>query len=81
MSMRSSGTLDAKRLTPRVLLVEHDEDDYAVTSEFLADIYGDNLRLSWAKTWKDGLAELRSNSHDVALIPVVSTADSYGGFS
>jgi diguanylate cyclase (GGDEF)-like protein len=66
--MRSSGTLDAKRLTPRVLLVEHDEDDYAVTSEFLADIYGDNLRLSWAKTWKDGLAELRSNSHDVALI-------------
>ncbi|MDP6873100.1 MAG: EAL domain-containing protein [Alphaproteobacteria bacterium] len=68
MSMRSSGTLDAKRLTPRVLLVEHDEDDYAVTSEFLADIYGDNLRLSWAKTWKDGLAELRSNSHDVALI-------------
>ena len=68
MSMRGRSTLDAKRLTPRILLVEHDEADCAATSDYLADIYGDNLRLSRAGTWKEGMAELQANSHDVALI-------------
>ncbi len=59
---------DAASLTPRILLIEDDEDDYILAADHLEEIYGDNLRLSWAKSFDEGLASLQRKIYDVALV-------------
>ncbi len=51
----------------RVLVVEDDEDDYRLTSELLAEVYGDNFAIEWAASYDSALNRLKDKCHDVYL--------------
>lgn len=52
----------------RILLVEDDEDDYALVKEMLADTYGEAFSLKWVHAWDEALEEIRSRAFDVCLL-------------
>lgn len=54
--------------TIKVLLIEDDEDDYILTSEFLNEVKGTEYEISWVSKYADGLAVLLEDNHDVCLI-------------
>jgi diguanylate cyclase (GGDEF)-like protein len=54
--------------TPRILLVEDDEDDYLLTRDLLAEVFGRTLRLDWVWTWEAALQALSSQQYDVYLV-------------
>lgn len=52
----------------KVLLIEDDEDDFALVRDYLAAAEGGGFRLEWASTYADGLRALTSQSYDVCLL-------------
>ena len=52
----------------RVLLVEDDEDDYLITRDLLDGDTGSAYQLTWASTYRDGLAHIQRQPVDVCLI-------------
>lgn len=52
----------------RVLLIEDDEDDVLITRDLLEEGSAVPFDLNWIDNADDGLAALRDNHHDVALI-------------
>jgi two-component sensor histidine kinase/CheY-like chemotaxis protein len=55
------------RETLRVLLVEDDPDDYALTRDLLGDS-GRRFNLDWVSTYDAGLEAIRRQEHDVYLL-------------
>lgn len=52
----------------RVLLIEDDEDDYFLTRELLADIFGRHLALEWICAWQPALERVLEGCHDVVIV-------------
>lgn len=52
----------------RVLLVEDDEDDFVLTSSFLAEIYPGKFELTWARSYEEGLEMIFGEGFDVCLL-------------
>ncbi|MGI9435989.1 MAG: putative bifunctional diguanylate cyclase/phosphodiesterase, partial [Geminicoccaceae bacterium] len=52
----------------RVLLIEDDEDDYFLTKELLADIFGRHLALEWISVWQQALERVLESQHDVVIV-------------
>ncbi len=52
----------------RVLLIEDDEDDYIVARRMLSDIYPDNVELTWAQTYEEGMEKISPCDFDVCLL-------------
>lgn len=52
----------------RILLVEDDEDDYALTRELLTEIEGEQFDLVWAPTYEAAIVEIRRTTYDVFLV-------------
>ena len=52
----------------RVLLIEDDEDDYFLTKELLADIFGRHLVLDWMSDWQLALEHVLEGRHDVVIV-------------
>jgi PAS domain S-box-containing protein len=52
----------------RVLLIEDDEDDYALVRELLSEVEFGDFSLEWVRTCREGLKELRRAGHDVYLL-------------
>ena len=74
-STRRSGRSDdlvrvMKSMTesPRILLVEDDEDDWVLVRDMLHESFGGDVRLHWASDWDKGVAAIIDASHDVYLI-------------
>ena len=55
-------------VSPSILLVEDDEDDYVLAREKLQVSFGSDVRLDWVSTWDKGLAAIVDASHDVYLV-------------
>ncbi len=55
-------------ISPSILLVEDDEDDYVLAREKLQVSFGTDVRLDWVSTWDEGLASVGDASHDIYLI-------------
>jgi signal transduction histidine kinase len=51
-----------------ILLVEDDEDDYLLTTEFLGEIEDFEHEVHWAPTFQDGVDLLRDGSFDICLV-------------
>ena len=51
-----------------LLLVEDDEDDYFITRSLLGKAQVIDCNLNWVQSYEDGLAAIRSNKYDVALV-------------
>ena len=52
----------------RVLLIDDDEDEYAVIREMLAETGATKYDLDWAGTYNDGLKAISQSKYDVVLI-------------
>ncbi len=52
----------------RILLIEDDEDDYALVKELLSGLNFADFSLECVKTYAEGLKELRKADHDVYLL-------------
>ena len=55
-------------VSPSILLVEDDEDDYVLAREKLQFSFGADVRLDWVSTWDEGLAAIGDADHDVYLV-------------
>ncbi|MEM9625031.1 MAG: EAL domain-containing protein [Pseudomonadota bacterium] len=62
--LSDSGQVEAMR----VLLIEDDEDDYFLTRELLADIFGRHLELEWVSAWQSALERVLEGCHDVVIV-------------
>ncbi|MGA2404069.1 MAG: PAS domain S-box protein, partial [Syntrophobacteraceae bacterium] len=52
----------------KILLIEDDEDDYAMVRELLSGLSRADFSLEWVKTYQEGLKELCRADHDVYLL-------------
>lgn len=52
----------------RILLIEDDEDDYALVRELLSEVKFANFILEWVQTYHEGLKELCRADHDAYLL-------------
>jgi PAS domain S-box-containing protein len=52
----------------KILLIEDDEDDYALVRELLSEIKFADFSLEWVKTYQEGFKELRRADHDAYLL-------------
>ncbi|KPM47912.1 hybrid sensor histidine kinase/response regulator [Jiulongibacter sediminis] len=59
-----------------ILLVEDDEDDHFITKTLLAETDNLDYRLDWAKSYEQGLAQIRTRSHDIYLFDYLLGKDS-----
>ena len=52
----------------RVLLIDDDEDDYLLTRELLAEVFGRHLKLDWINSWQHALEAVFEARHDVVIV-------------
>jgi diguanylate cyclase len=53
---------------PRILLVDDDEDDYILTKDLLADVFGRALQLEWVRSWRAAIDRVAAAQHDIYLV-------------
>ena len=51
-----------------VLIIDDDEDDYFITSDYLKNIQGKNFIIDWCYNYKNALDEIKREKHDVYLV-------------
>jgi PAS domain S-box-containing protein len=51
-----------------VLIIDDDEDDYFITSDYLKNIPGKNFIIEWCYNYKNALDEIKREKHDVFLV-------------
>jgi len=52
----------------RILLVDDDEDDFLLTRELLAEVFGRHLKLDWINSWQQALETVFEARHDVVIV-------------
>ncbi len=52
----------------RILIVDDDEDDFIITSEYIHSIPGNSFKLAWCKTYNDALKTLQSREYDLYFV-------------
>lgn len=52
----------------RILIVDDDEDDFIITSDYIRSIPGSRFTLDWCKNYNEGLQHLRANKHDIYFV-------------
>jgi DNA-binding NtrC family response regulator len=52
----------------KVLIIDDDEDDYFITSQYLQEIHAINVTSSWCYNIKDAQEKLRSNEYDLYFL-------------
>ncbi|GAA4308142.1 hybrid sensor histidine kinase/response regulator [Compostibacter hankyongensis] len=52
----------------RVLIVDDDEDDYFITSEYLREIESRHFHTDWCYRYEDALSHIRERTHDIYLV-------------
>ncbi len=60
--------MDKKKLGKRILIVDDDEDDYFITSEYIKSIPSNNFIVDWSYNYKDALNKLTSNDYDIYFV-------------
>ncbi|MBV9963464.1 MAG: response regulator [Parafilimonas sp.] len=51
-----------------VLIIDDDEDDYFITSDYLKSIPGKNFVIDWCYNYRNALDEIKREKHDVYLV-------------
>lgn len=67
---RSAQKVDRRQAirSPRILLIEDDEDDFILTQDLLQEVYGAEFKMDWVRTWQHALTGLSEQSHDIYLL-------------
>ena len=50
------------------MIIDDDEDDYFITSDYLKNIPGKNFVIDWCYNYKNALDEIKKEKHDVYLV-------------
>lgn len=51
-----------------LLIIDDDEDDYFITSDYLKNIPGKSFLIDWCYNYKNALDEIKKEKHDVYLV-------------
>jgi PAS domain S-box-containing protein len=60
----------------RILIVDDDQDDFILTSEYIQHIPGVNYKIDWCPKYKDALAFMSMRSYDLYLVDYLLGAKS-----
>ena len=60
--------MDFNDVIVKILLIDDDEDDYFITSEYLLDIERQSYDLEWVDNYKDGYERIAQRQHHIYLI-------------
>ncbi len=60
--------MTALNKSTRILIVDDDEDDFFITSEYVRNIPGMNYEMEWAGTYKAGLESILAHRHDLYFV-------------
>jgi two-component system, sporulation sensor kinase E len=52
----------------KILIVDDDEDDFIITSEYIQSIPGNSFKIEWCKSYNDGLKRLLAGTYDLYLV-------------
>jgi PAS domain S-box-containing protein len=52
----------------RVLIIDDDEDDYFITSDYLNSIPGRSFIIDWCYTYADAIGHIKNAQHDIYLV-------------
>jgi PAS domain S-box-containing protein len=52
----------------RILIIDDDEDDFIITSEYINSIPGNSFSLAWCKNYNDALKTLLSHEYDLYFV-------------
>ena len=52
----------------KILIVDDDEDDFIITSEYIHSIPGNSFTLAWSKNYNDALKTLQSKEYDLYFV-------------
>src|SRR3954469_22469699 len=52
----------------RILIVDDDEDDFFLTSEYISDIPNHTFEIAWCATYGEALQSILNSSHDMYFI-------------
>ncbi len=51
-----------------ILVIDDDEDDFIITSEYIQSIPGNSYRTEWCKNYNEALKQLRSGKYDLYFV-------------
>ena len=51
-----------------LLIIDDDEDDFFITSDYLKNIPGRNFVIDWCYNYKNALEEIKKDKHDIYLV-------------
>src|SRR3954467_6817931 len=60
--------MNREKLEKRILIVDDDEDDYFITSEYIKSIPSNNFIVDWSYNYKDALNKLISNEYHIYFV-------------
>ncbi len=60
--------MNKNNLAKRILIVDDDEDDFFITSEYIKSIPSNNFVVDWSYNYKDALYKLTSNDYDIYFV-------------
>ncbi|MDQ6609629.1 MAG: response regulator, partial [Bacteroidota bacterium] len=52
----------------RVLIIDDDEDDFFITSEYLRSIQEYNLQIDWSYNFNDAVQNLQKRAYDIYFV-------------
>ena len=55
-------------MTLKVLLIDDDEDEYVLTSQYLSDIPHRKFELTWCCNYETGIQALENEKYDICLL-------------
>src|SRR5919112_2060466 len=60
--------MNEKNAGKRILIVDDDEDDFFITSEYIKSIPNNNFTADWSYNYNDALKKLVSNEYDIYFV-------------
>ncbi|PQJ11451.1 hybrid sensor histidine kinase/response regulator [Flavipsychrobacter stenotrophus] len=60
--------MNVKHKTARILIVDDDEDDFIITSDFIRSIPGNTFIIDWCPNYNEGIKKLLSGVHDLFFV-------------
>jgi len=52
----------------KILIVDDDEDDFIITSEYIQSIPGNSFKIEWCKNYNDGIKQLLKGAYDLYFV-------------
>ena len=63
--MQKNSRILAGNASVRILIIDDDEDDYLITSEYIRHIPGSNFQITWCYNYDEALSLMCANNHDL----------------